>query len=288
MRSHPAICMVVIALGLTRPALAAAQCRPVHVDLHVRDQRALVDVAIDGRPARLVLDTGASQILLMNDAPDRIGLPPADDHPPEQRMSYGRPFQVRFVHARHVALAGLVRDITDLPVAGTDGETGVDGFFTDTRLQEADINFGDARIDLYCDGAPAWTSGRDVIRLPLEDRPRPFGPAIVNGVALRVLFDTGSPVSSMTLDAARRSGVPVAAAPDDHAQGIGEGALRAWTTRIPLISLGGHSFHDVPIQVVDKPNASADMIAGFDFFLCHRVWIDRKGGRLVIQGADLF
>jgi hypothetical protein len=38
--------------------------------------------------------------------------------------------------------------------------------------------------------------------------------------------------------------------------------------------------------VIDKANASADMIAGFDFFLRHRVWIDLRHNRLVFQPAN--
>ena len=289
---HPIPCTAVIALWLGLPMAASAGCPPARVNIRVAHQRAMLDVAIDGKPAHMVLDTGASQILLMGDAADRLGLPPADDHPPERRMSYGQAFQVRFVHARHVGFAGLTQDVADLPVAAGVVETGVDGFFTDDRLQEADIDVAEGFVDLGCDSAPAWTHEAGAVSLPLEDKPRPFGQAMINGRVVRVLFDTGSPVSSMTLAAARRSGVPVAGAPDGNASGVGtDMPLRAWTSHIAAISLGDRVARDVSIQVVDKPNASADVIAGFDFFLRHRVWIDRKGGRLVFQvldGTELF
>jgi len=283
---YPAI----IAFCLAAPVTARADCRPVTVDVQVRDARPVIEVTVDGHVAHMVLDTGASQILLMPDAPARLGLPPADGHPPEQRLSYGRPFTVRFVRARRLAFAGATTALDDLPaIAGGPGEAGIDGFFTDDRLQQADIDLAHGRIDLYCDGAPAWIHDPEAVSVPLEDKRRLFGPATVNGRPVRVLFDTGSPVSSMTLAAAARSAVTVGDSPGEGARGVGSDTLlRAWTAHLGELDLGGRVSRDVAIEVVDKPNASADMIAGFDFFWRHRVWIDKKGRRLVFQAAGGF
>ena len=279
-------CLIVMGMERAAPLEAAEACRPETIAVHRQGDRALVDITIDGHGAHMVLDTGAAQPLLLSDAPRRLGLPLAGDHPPEQRMSYGKPFEVSFARVRQIAFAGLTRDVDDLPVAsGGATEVGVDGFFSDDRLRQADFDLADGRVDLYCDGAPAWTRDPDALSVPLEDGPRPFGEAFVNGQRVRVLFDTGSPTSSMTLAAAMRAGVAVAGAPDGATAGIGNVPLRAWTARIAGISLGGRVAHDVAIQVVDKPNASADMIAGFDFFLRHRVWIDQKDRRLVVQAS---
>ena len=286
MRYAPfALALVITIINQAAPSAASAACQPVHLDVRLHDRRAMLDIAIDDRPAHMVLDTGASQILLMADTPDRLGLVAAADHPPEQRRSYGQVFQVHFVRARHIAFAGLSREVTDLAVAGSI-EAGIDGLFTDDRLQQADFDLAQGRVDLVCDGTPEWARAANVVSLPLEDGSRPFSQAVINGQVLRVLFDTGSPVSSMTLQAAKRSGVPVGKAPDEDAAGLGGSPLHAWAGRIAEMRLGGQVVHDVPIQVVDKPNASADMIAGFDVFLRHRIWIDRKGGRLVIQMSN--
>ena len=285
-------CLGAIALlaGLGSQAMAEAPspCRPASLAVRVKGDRPMLDIAIDDRPAHMVLDTGTSQTLLLADAPARLGLPAAADHPPEQRLSYGKAFEVRFVRIRRIDFAGVTKTMADLPVATGGGtEAGVDGFFMDDRLQQADFDFAGGRVDLYCDGAPAWIHGPDVFSVPLEDKSRLFGQALVNGQAVRVLFDTGSPVSSMTLAAATRTGVPVGATSDAGEAGIGmDTPLRAWTTRIAGISLGGRVADAVPVEVVDKPNASADMIAGFDFFLRHRVWIDRMGRRLVFRAGD--
>ncbi len=289
MRPSRYILVCFVAMGLVRagPMQAAEACHPQQVPAPRHGDRALVDITIDGHSAHMVLDTGAAQPILLSDAPGRLGLSIARDHAPEQRMSYGKPFDVRFASARQIVFAGLVRDVTDLPVAsGSATEDGVDGFFSDVSLHRADFDLADDRVDLYCDGAPAWTLGADTVNVPLEDGPRPIGEAFVNGQKVRVLFDTGSPISSMTLAAAKRTGVSVADAPDGTTAGIGNTPLRAWRTRVAEIGLGGRVAHDVALQVVDKPNASVDMIAGFDFFLSHRVWIDQDARRLVVQAAD--
>ena len=273
-----------LALGASR---AAADCAQTRVPVHIRGDRAMVDVAIDGHDAHMVLDTGASQSLLMSDAPARLGLVMDEGHPAEQRMSYGKPFDVRFARIRRIGFAGTTTEVDDLAVAAG-GEAGVDGFFTDGRLLRADFDFAHGRVDLFCDDAPppAWTRRPGVSVVALDKAPRLFGVAFVNDHSVRVLFDTGSPASSMTLAAATRTGVAITGSPDTSAAGVGMTVpLRAWTATIALMRIGDEQTTDVPLAVIDKPNASADMIAGFDFFRRHRVWIDLRHNRLVFQAA---
>ncbi len=266
---------------------APAGDAPVTVAVQVRGDRPLVEVTLDGRVAHMVLDTGASETTLMRDAPARLGLDLDDARPAEQSLSYGQPFTLRFARVHQVAFAGRTVTVDDVAVDADGGaEPGVDGFFTDDRLAQADIDLAHGRLFLDVQDAPAWTHQPGVATVALEDRRRLFGQAMVNGQVVRVLFDTGSPGSSMTLAAAKRAGVAVAGPPDDGVYGLGATRLRAWNARVADIRLGAARGRDVPMLVVDKPNASADMIAGFDFFRRHRVWIDRRHNRLVFTPID--
>ena len=281
--------IVAVTLALAGAAsLAAAACPQTRVPVHVHGNRAMVKVTIDGRDAHMVLDTGASESLLLSDAPARLGLAMDEGHPAEQRMSYGKAFDVRFAHSRRIGFAGAVTEVDDL-AAAAGSEEGVDGFFTDGRLLRADFDFAHRRVDLSCDGAapPDWTRRHGVSVVTLEHASRLFGTAFINDRPVRVLFDTGAPGSSMTLAAASRTGVTVAGAPDTNASGIGmTQPLRAWTANLAQLRIGEDLTTDVPLTVIDKPNASADMIAGFDFFLRHRVWVDLPHHRLVFRAAD--
>lgn len=281
--------IVAIALTLAGPASrAAADCSQTHVPVRIHGDRAMVEVAIDEHEAHMVLDTGASESLLMSDAPARLGLAMDGGHPAEQRMSYGKAFDVRFARVRRIGFAGAVTEVDDLAVAAG-SEEGVDGFFTDGRLLRADFDLAHGRVDLVCDGAPPpdWTRRPGVSVVTLETASRLFGTAFINDRPVRVLFDTGAPGSSMTLAAANRTGVTVSGAPATNASGIGmTQPLRAWRANLARLRIGEDLTTDVPLTVIDKPNASADMIAGFDFFLRHRVWVDLAHNRLVFRAAD--
>lgn len=269
-------------------AQAPPGCRETSLPIAVRGERALLTVRLDGAPARLVLDTGAQpQAILFQDALKRLHLPMNAEHAAGQGMSHGRPFPMTFARVQSLRFAGETTRVSDVPVvSGGWSEPGVDGFFNDRRLQQADLDFGAGDARLTCPGAapPSWTQGSGVSTVRLETRVRLFATARVNGVAVRVLFDSGSPGSSMTLAAAGRTGVRVAGPPNAGEGGLGmTSPLRAWTTTLPSLVLGDETFQRPSLLVVDKPNASADMLIGFDFFATHRVWIDKAGGRLLFR-----
>lgn len=104
---------------------------------------------------------------------------------------------------------------------------------------------------------------------------------------MRVLFDTGSTTSSLTLAAARRAGIRIDRPSDSSAAGLAPGStLRAWTARVDAIRLGDGDEVNMPLLIVDKPHANADMIMGLDFFVRHRVWIDHNRHVLLFTASD--
>jgi predicted aspartyl protease len=261
-------------------AIDGSSCHKRAVVLQLRDARALVTPMIDGHKTPMILDTGASETVLFRDAPDRLGLPPSPNLAAAQTTSYGQPLSIHFVHAQAVEFAGTVSRRVDLAVLPTmQGDGILSGFFADPRLQEAAFDLAKGKLYLACPPyiAPRWARRGPVTTVPLEKVSRVFGAGSVRGVAMRVLFDTGSPTSSMTLVAARRAGIAVDGASDSTASGLAPGsALRAWSANVDAVRLGDGDAADMPMQIVDKPHANADIIIGFDFFARHRVWMDRS------------
>lgn len=278
--------------GLLSPAPASAQsppsCGEESLAVTIQGRRALLTIGLDGTQARVVLDTGAQLgTVLLHDALQRLRLTVDAAHAPEQGMSHGRAFPMTFAAVRTVRFAGETANVSDVAVvSGGWSEEGVDGFFNDRRLQQVDLDLARGDVRLTCPGAPppVWTQGADVSMVRLEPHVRLFGTARVNAVPMRVLFDTGSPDSSMTLAAAARAGVRVSGPPDAGQFGLGmASALKAWTTTLASLTLGAETVPRPVLAVVDKPQASADMLIGFDFFATHRVWIDKAGGRLLFR-----
>lgn len=267
-------------------AHAAARCRPVTVPVLVRGTRPLVAVTLDDRPATMVLDTGAYSTILLPDAPARLGLDRDPTRPAEQGTSYGAPIQLTFARVGRIGFGGKISATDDLAVvSGGLSEPGIEGFFIDGRAQEAEYDIAHEHMRLACPPfhAPSWTRRRNVAYVKLDDRQRLFGTAFIHGRPVTVLFDTGSPGSSITLDAAIRVGVAVTGQPDGSATGLSKTPLRAWTTMVSDLQIGSEPPHLARLLIVDKPHASADMIAGFDFFATNRVWIDRQRRRLLFR-----
>ncbi len=284
----------ILAMGLSllpcqRAQAETASCHSRTIALEVKDGRALVHLAINGQDTNMILDTGASQTVLFGDAPVRLGLPLLPNLT-AQTTSYGQPLTIHFAHAETVAFAGtLARSVDLAALPTTQGDGAVSGFFADPRLQQASFDLAEGTLHLACPpyAAPGWTRQRGVTTVPLETVSRVFGSGAVKGTAMRVLFDTGSPTSSMTLAAAQRAGISVSGAADSTAAGLAPGsALRAWTARVDGLRLGDGEAVAMPLQIVDKPHANADIIIGLDFFLQHRVWIDRSRHMLRFAGLS--
>ena len=174
---------------------------------------------------------------------------------------------------------------------------GIDGLLGQKHLRDADLEIDLAHgvIRLFaphgCAAADLayWRGAQAASVIEIEDTtsagwPRTFGSAKLNGVPLRVLFDTGTRRSQVTREAAYRAGVDAEATAEKLAQGsvgVGGGApMTNWRVRFKSFQVGDERVTNPTLAVVDKPNANADMIIGADFFLSHRVFISKSQHRL--------
>ena len=99
-----------LCLGVFTHAGAASQCRSVTIRLRLRGERALAAVTLYGKPAVMVLDTGARQTTLLSDAPARLGLRMDPARPAVQGTSYGAPIQLNYVVVSRIGFAGRRSD----------------------------------------------------------------------------------------------------------------------------------------------------------------------------------
>jgi tetratricopeptide (TPR) repeat protein len=106
--------------------------------------------------------------------------------------------------------------------------------------------------------------------------PHTTGGALLNGQKIRVMFDTGSSTSALSLRAAERAGVT----PDSpgvvragRASGIGSRSVQTWLGHFESFKIGDEEIRNAKLRFSELGNVDADMLIGADFFLSHRIYV---------------
>jgi tetratricopeptide (TPR) repeat protein len=106
--------------------------------------------------------------------------------------------------------------------------------------------------------------------------PHTKGTAFINGIQIRVMFDTGASTSMLSLGAARRAGVKpggagVVSAGSTH--GVGRRSVESWIAPFSSFKIGGEEVRNTRLRIADIELRGADMLIGADFFLSHRIYV---------------
>ena len=279
----------------------AAGCRlepAADIALTMLDRYPMAAAMINGKPAQLIYDTGGANTMLTMGAAAKFGLTPTPNPPKANFTSSGVPLEVAFHHVQSLEALGTSRNDFDIPVTGemdVDGNAGQDIMARDTEI---DLARRRARVftptDCTTPAQAHWPDEDKMQVVMIADRTRIFGTVSVNGVELTALFDTGSPYSALTADAAARAGVHpgnpgVTQTHTSHGLN-GKVGLDSWVAAFNDITIAGETVEKPRLEFVLKHNYSADMILGADFFLAHRVLVSKDQHRLYFQynGAPLF
>jgi tetratricopeptide (TPR) repeat protein len=120
------------------------------------------------------------------------------------------------------------------------------------------------------------------------------GTAYLNGIKIRVLFDTGAANSVLTLRAAERAGIKPGApgvAPAGASFGIGQGAVPTWIGPFESFRIGQEQTLHTHLRFGDVHlSGRADMLLGADFFLSHRIYVANSQRKLYFtyNGGPVF
>jgi tetratricopeptide (TPR) repeat protein len=135
--------------------------------------------------------------------------------------------------------------------------------------------------------AVAWAAGEPFAALAIEpirgNQRHVAGTGSINGVSLRVVFDTGAPTTLLSLDAARRAGLAPGqpgVMPAGVANGLGGAVAESWLAPSASYSIGGRDIRGDPLRIADMGAVPFDLLIGADFFLAHRVYVAHSRGRL--------
>ncbi len=117
--------------------------------------------------------------------------------------------------------------------------------------------------------------------------------AYINGVKIRVLFDTGAGNSILSLKAAARAGIKpdspgVVSAGDSY--GIGKSTFASYIAPFASFRIGDEETKNTRLRIGDIDLSNADMLLGADFFLSHRIYVANSQDKLYFtyNGGPVF
>lgn len=299
-RRH-AVLAATLAAGASVASAAGCEYRPLGtIAMHWDGLRPTIAGSINGQPVPMVLDTGALNTLVSGRVAARAGL---RQQPVEvEQVGFGGVTAARGARAAEISFGAFrwhdVRVIVPAQAADDLPDVLVSAGF----LFQHDLEFDAGRISLLEPGDceeehPAgWAAGAPW--LPMQAvgprDPRVTVPVVVDGVALRALVDSGSPLSMIDLAAARGLGFDPdrAGTPSGRGGGVGAHLNTQWVAPFRAVVIGPEAVREVPLVVTDLWGSGASdlaqagrpasaqaaaapqqpqMILGADFLKSHRV-----------------
>ncbi len=279
---------MVCALSLASGAWADCKVELDNLPVTMAATQPLVSGQINGRPVRFLADSGAFYSVLSPAVAAELKLPLRPAPFGYVIGGIGGQASVSLTTVRRLNIDRAAIPNVEFIVGG--GETGHDtaGVLGQNLWHISDVEYdlanGAIRIarPVGCGNRPLayWATSQAVsvidLDRPATDRARTFGYAKVNGVKVRVLFDSGASRSSLSFSAARRVGI------DPRGPGTEPGGLSLGVGRKPVVSriapvdsfeIGGEKIQHTRLTLIDTDMGDQDMLLGADFFLSHRVYV---------------
>ena len=283
---------------IAAPAFAACSVQKI-VDMPVtmRGLKPLTQVTINGTPQTLAINSGAGVSLLTFKAAQALKLPQLHDR---RLIGVGGLTSNTYVTTVDTL---LLQDqvLHDIPFTVTSG-VAASGAIGENLLGRADTeyDFAHGAVRLFqskdcsaTDSMAYWVKGEDlqVIGINWQDpegrNPHTRADAAVNGAPVSVVLSSGSPMSFLSLTAARRVGVKVDGPGARYiglVGGVGPDKVKAWVVPVASFKIGDEEIRNTQLRVLDEsgsyPRLSNDMVLGADFFLAHRIYVANSQHKL--------
>jgi tetratricopeptide (TPR) repeat protein/predicted aspartyl protease len=303
--------MIGLALAVPASVLAATSCRlgkMAEFPITMWNLRPLLTAKINGAEVRFLVDSGAFFSVISPGSAAELGL-----------STYPAPFgfymigvgggsaSVAITRVKEFTLAGVPLHNVEFLVGGSEvagaGSIGVLGQNV-LHIGDVEYDFGHGAVRLFkAEGCSktllaywvAPTAAYSAVDIERTDRTHPFAmaSATVNGVPIRVMFDTGAGVSMLSLKAAARAGVK----PDSPGTvsagvtwGFGKITIPSYVAPFSSFKIGEEEIKNTKLRIADIELPDADMLIGPDFFLSHRIMVANSQHRLYFtyNGGPVF
>lgn len=271
--------------------------------------RALVNATINGSDAKLIVDSGAFFSSLTNESAQRFKLRLGPLPFGFTISGIGGRADAQLTHVANFTLTGLkgppIKNV-DFVVLGNRLAGEADGLIGENILGFVDTEYdlGHNVIRLMrakdCDTATLtyWHGESDFAEMEIAHRtakePHIIGHATLNGVSIRVLFDSGAPKSTLTLRAAARAGVTpssVGVTAAGESRGVGSKVIETWVGKFANLNLGGEEIRNIGLLFgINEIDDGADMLLGLDFFQSHRIYVAKAQSKVYFtyNGGKVF
>ncbi len=295
---------------LATPRAEAATCKLERLpDIPVTMHGLLptVHAQINGADALFVADSGAFFNFVTPAAVREFQLRVDNSFVGLNVQGVGGVERAQVAWAKTFGFAGISTPNVPFVVAGSGFGGGAVGLLGQNLFRVADVEYDLANgvIRLVrpkdCKDVPLayWAAEANkpysVIDIALADAREPHTKAVayLNGTKIHVLFDTGSPVSTLTLEAARQAGITPSSpgvVEGGPAWGIGHRMSRTWIARFASFKLGDEEIDHAKLRFGELSLLQADMLIGADFFLSHRIYVASSQKKLYFtyNGGPVF
>jgi len=286
---------LVLTLALLAPAARAAAAEPCKASLigelpvTMEGMKPLVHAAVNGTDELFVADSGAFYSMLMPAAAEQLHLrlQPA----PGYLTGVGGTARVSLTTVKTFTIFKVDVHDVDFLVGGRDLFRGAAaGLLGQNVFRIGDVEYDLAnrviRIlkpqgDCSKTSLAYWANDQGLaysqidIDFATRMQPHTMGSAYVNGVRIRVEFDTGADSSHVALDAAARAGITPnspGVKPGGNSRGIGAAVVPTWIAPFASFKIGDEEIRNTHLRIAER-TGHYDMLIGADFFLSHRILV---------------
>jgi tetratricopeptide (TPR) repeat protein len=303
-------CGVIVVAGLAiSPVRANTKCnlvRAVEFPITMSGMKPTLTAKINGADTQFVLDSGAGYSSISSAAAAQFNL--SQRPAPFVRLTgAGGSANATIATVREFTLASVPMHGVEFLVGGSEAGSGTVGLLGQNFLDRWDVEYDLAKgvirlfkaedckhaMLAYWAAAGQSVSMMDVGYTTPQD-PHTTGTAWINGVKIRVVFDTGAWSSMLSLKAAARAGIKpdtagVVAA--GYSTGIGRSLVKNYIAPFSSFKIGDNEeIKNIRLRIADIDLDEGDMLLGADFFLSHHVYVANSQHRLYVtyNGGPVF
>jgi predicted aspartyl protease len=265
--------------------------------LTIQNTRPVVGAKFNGQDVKLLVDSGSYASSISPAVAEQYRL---------QTGTAGSGATPSVAIVKKFTVANVDVNNLQFVVAGRTGENGDAGLLGQSFLGIWDVEYdfagGMLRLmrddDCYRTFLAYWAEpGQAVTTMSIHaassKEPLTMGSAYVNGVKIRVTFDTGAPQSVLSLKAAERAGIKIdmpGVVDGGLTAGVGRNLVKSYIAPFDSFKFeNGEEIKHTHLRVADL-SMDSDMLLGADFFLSHRVLVANSQGKVYFtyNGGPVF